>query len=247
MTPGPLMIDVRGLGKRYPPAGGVPRTLAQRIAGTLAPAEPRWALRDVTFPVHAGEVVGLIGRNGAGKSTLLRLLSRVVRPTAGEADLWGRLGSLLELGTGFHPDLSGRENVFLNGALLGLGRAEVRARYEAIAAFAELGDALEAPVRTYSSGMYLRLGFAVAAHLDAEILVLDEVLAVGDEFFRRKCLDHVRAACAGGRTVLLVTHDLGMVSDLCTRALLLENGRLVADGAPASVVAAYLSRPQGEA
>lgn len=188
------------------------------------------ALDDVSFDIGAGEAVGLLGRNGAGKSTLLKTLARVVRPTRGEAVLHGRIGSLLEVGTGFHPDLTGRENVFLAGAILGLSRSDIRARFDQIVEFAEIGPFLETPVKRYSSGMYTRLAYSVAAHLEADILLVDEVLAVGDAAFQRKCLGQMNEATRQGRTVVFVSHNLTQVRAFCTRGILLQKGRLVFDG-----------------
>lgn len=200
-----------------------------------------WALSDVSFDVHPGEVVGVIGRNGAGKSTLLKILSRITRPTSGRVGMRGRVGSLLEVGTGFHPELTGRENIFLNGAILGMTRAQIRSRLDEIVAFAEIAAFLDTPVKRYSSGMYVRLAFAVAAHLDPEILLVDEVLAVGDYAFQRKCLGKMEDVSRSGRTVLFVSHNMTAVSGLCTRAILLEQGRLVDNGPPGEVIRRFLS------
>jgi lipopolysaccharide transport system ATP-binding protein len=200
-----------------------------------------WALDDVTFAVEPGEVLGIIGRNGAGKSTLLKVLTRVTRPTRGRAFVRGRVGSLLEVGTGFHPELTGRENVFLSGAVLGMSRAEVRRKFDDIVAFSEVADFLDTPVKRYSSGMYVRLAFAVAAHLEPEVLILDEVLAVGDAAFQRKCQAKMSAIAREGRTVLFVSHNMVAVEHLCTRGLLLRDGRVHKDGDAASVIAAYLA------
>jgi lipopolysaccharide transport system ATP-binding protein len=214
----------------------------QRVRG-VEPArdEVIWALRDVSFEVRPGEVVGVIGRNGAGKSTLLKILSRVIRPTSGEADIYGRVGSLLEIGTGFHPDLSGRENVYLNGAIIGMRREEIKQKFDEIVAFAEVERFLETPIKYYSSGMYLRLAFAVAAHLEPEIIFLDEVLAVGDESFRKKCLRKMREVSQAGRTVFFVSHDLLAVQQLCGRVFLIDSGKLLEDGRAETVVASYLT------
>jgi lipopolysaccharide transport system ATP-binding protein len=201
-----------------------------------------WALRDVSFEVNPGEVVGLVGRNGAGKSTLLKLLSRITEPTTGRATLRGRVASLLEVGTGFHPDLTGRENIFLNGAILGMKRAEIVRKFDEIVAFAEIGNFLDTPVKRYSSGMYVRLAFAVAAHLDPEILIIDEVLAVGDAAFQKKCLGKMHHVASHGRTVLFVSHNMGAVQTLCSRAVMLEDGRVAAVGETRSVLARYLQR-----
>ena len=189
--------------------------------------ETIWALRDVTFALGAGEVVGIIGRNGAGKTTLLKVLSRITEPTSGRVELYGRVGSLLEVGTGFHPDFTGRENVYLSGSILGMTRAEIRNRFDAIVAFAEVEQFLDTPVKRYSSGMYVRLAFAVAAHLDPEILLVDEVLAVGDVTFQQKCLGKMNEVASGGRTVVIVSHNLPMIRQLCSKAAMIEAGRLV--------------------
>ncbi len=199
-----------------------------------------WALRDVSFEVQSGEVLGIIGRNGAGKSTLLKILSRITEPTSGRAVLRGRVGSLLEVGTGFHPELTGRENVYLNGAILGMRRAEISAKFDEIVAFSEVGRFIDTPVKRYSSGMKVRLAFAVAAHLDPEILLVDEVLAVGDAAFQKKCLGKMGAVAAEGRTVLFVSHNMGAMEKLCRRVVLLERGALVQDGAASEVIAGYL-------
>jgi lipopolysaccharide transport system ATP-binding protein len=201
----------------------------------------RWALRDVSFEVRHGEVVGVVGANGAGKSGLLKILARVTRPTTGRAEIHGRVGAMLEVGTGFHPELTGRENVYLNGALLGMTRAEITRKFEAIVAFAELAEFMETPVKWYSSGMSVRLAFAVAAHLEPEILLIDEVLAVGDEGFQQKCLAQLREIVAEGRTILLVSHQVRLIADLCDRVLMLDHGRLVLDGTPQVVLAHYLA------
>ncbi len=200
-----------------------------------------WALKGVSFQVQPGEVVGIVGRNGAGKSTLLKVLSRITEPTAGRARLRGRIGSLLEVGTGFHQELTGRENIYLSGAILGMSRREVGRQFDAIVAFAGLEPFLDTPVKRYSSGMYVRLGFAVAAHLEPEILVVDEVLAVGDAEFQTKCLARMRQVGQEGRTILFVSHNLAAVQALCSRALLLQQGQLVADDTPAAIVSRYLA------
>ena len=189
-----------------------------------------WALRDVSAAIEPGEAVGLIGRNGSGKSTLLRIVAGIIKPTTGTIAVGGRIGSLLELGAGFHPDFSGRENVFLNGSMYGLRRAEIRERFDEIVAFAELEDSIDRPVRTYSSGMYMRLGFAIAAHLDADVLLLDEVFAVGDEAFQRKCFAKIFEFKQRGGTIVFVSHDAGQVERLCERAVLLRHGQLEFDG-----------------
>lgn len=201
------------------------------------------ALDDVSLTVPAGQTLGIIGRNGAGKSTLLKLLSRVTAPTAGEIDLWGRVSALLEVGTGFNPQMTGRENVYLNGAILGMSRREVTDKLPAIVEFSELGDFLDTPVKRYSSGMRVKLGFSIAAQLTCEIMVMDEVLAVGDAAFRAKCLDALRVSARDkGRTVLYVSHNLDSVKNLCDRCVVLDKGRLVFDGAPDSAVDYYLGQ-----
>jgi lipopolysaccharide transport system ATP-binding protein len=199
-----------------------------------------WALKDVSFDVEPGEVIGIVGRNGAGKSTLLKILSQVVEPTEGYCQLRGRIGSLLEVGTGFHPELTGRENVFLNGSILGMSHREILRKFDEIVAFAEIEQFLDTPVKRYSSGMYVRLAFAVAAHLEPEILVIDEVLAVGDANFQQKCLGKMKDVAGHGRTILFVSHDMYAVRRLCGRAVLLENGRAVAIGPTEDVVPVYL-------
>jgi lipopolysaccharide transport system ATP-binding protein len=206
-----------------------------------------WALQDISFKVEAGEVLGIIGRNGAGKSTLLKILSRIIKPTGGEVDMYGRSGSLLEIGTGFHPDLTGRENVFLNGAIIGMKRAEIKDKFNEIIDFAGVDRFLDVPIKYYSSGMYLRLAFAVAAHLEPDILILDEVMAVGDAAFQKKCQTKMREVSREGRTVLFVSHDLMSVQQLCGRALLIESGKLLDVGDAASVVSNYLRKLSLEA
>ncbi len=254
------IIEVDGLGKRYHlgrgSGGGVGRyrTLRESLNegarrmltrrnrnGTESEEESFWALKDVSFRVAAGEVVGIIGRNGAGKSTLLKILSRITEPTEGRVTLRGRVASLLEVGTGFHPELTGRENIYLNGAILGMGRQEIRAKFEEIVAFAEVERFLDTPVKRYSSGMYVRLAFAVAAHLEPEILIVDEVLAVGDAEFQKKCLGKMQDVAKGeGRTVLFVSHNMGAITQLCTMALLLKQGKIIHTGNVADVARQYL-------
>jgi lipopolysaccharide transport system ATP-binding protein len=257
-----LAIRVESLGKQYTIGegrSGSYSTLRDRIAGGLATPwrkltgaragsareKPRddtfWALDGVSFDVQRGEVVGVIGRNGAGKSTLLKILSRITEPTTGSAEIYGRVGSLLEVGTGFHPELSGRENIFLNGAILGMRRAEIASKFDAIVAFSEISRFIDTPVKHYSSGMYLRLAFAVAAHLEPEILVVDEVLAVGDASFQKKCIDKMGEVARGGRTVLFVSHNLSAVLRLCPKAIWLDGGRIAAYGTSAPIVEKYLT------
>lgn len=200
-----------------------------------------WALRDIHFTVSQSEVVGVIGHNGAGKSTLLKILSRIVTPTHGRVGVRGRVGSLLEVGTGFHPELTGRENIFLNGAILGLRRSDIRKRFEEIVAFAEVEPFLDTPVKRYSSGMTVRLGFSVAAHLEPDVLIIDEVLSVGDQAFQRKCMGKATELGTQGRTVLVVSHNLAAIANMCSRAVLLDQGTLVADDVPARVIERYLT------
>src|SRR2546426_922928 len=201
-----------------------------------------WALRDVSFEVRQGEALGVIGRNGAGKSTLLKILSRITEPTTGSVVLDGRVGSLLEVGTGFHSELTGRENVFLNGAILGMRKAEIQQKFDEIVSFAEVEEFMDTPVKHYSTGMYLRLAFAVAAHLEPEILIVDEVLAVGDASFQRKCLGKMDSVAREGRAILFVSHNLDAVQRLCTRCLHIDKGQIVRDGAVGAVIAGYRSR-----
>lgn len=246
------VIEVTGLGKRYylshqKRADTLRDSLARRLSalwrrggdGELE-REEFWALRDVGFSVNQGDVVGIIGRNGAGKSTLLKVLARTTEPTAGRAVIRGRIASLLEVGTGFHPELSGRENIFLNGAILGMSRAEIARKFDEIVVFAEVERFLDTQVKHYSSGMYVRLAFSVAAHLEPEILIVDEVLAVGDIAFQKKCIGKMQDVSRGeGRTVLFVSHNLPIIRQLCTRALRLEAGRVLTLGSTAEVLTAY--------
>jgi lipopolysaccharide transport system ATP-binding protein len=210
-------------------------------------SEELWALRDISFEVNRGETLGIIGRNGAGKSTLLKVLSRITEPTEGRARIRGRVASLLEVGTGFHPELTGRENIYLNGSILGMTKAEIRKKFDEIVAFAEIDRFLDTPVKRYSSGMYVRLAFSVAAHLEPEILVVDEVLAVGDVAFQRKCMDYMKRLARSGITILLVSHNLFAVKAMCRRALVLSAGRLQFDGSAASGVEIYQENSQLEA
>src|SRR5712664_2990737 len=203
--------------------------------------ETFWALKDVSLEVKEGEVLGLIGRNGAGKTTLLKILSRITRPTTGWAEIHGRVGSLLEVGTGFHPELTGRENTFLSGAILGMGKAEIIRKFDEIVAFAELDKFIDTPVKHYSSGMYVRLAFAVAAHLEPEILLVDEVLAVGDINFQMKCLGKMGDVARAGRTVVLVSHSMAAINALCSRCIILDDGGIRRDGPTHEVVSAYES------
>ena len=244
-------IECRGIGKRYHLGEELPyRTLRETIARLASPNSRKsqnderyiWALSDIDFSVPSGEVVGIIGRNGAGKSTLLKILARITPPTVGDAVIYGRVASLLEIGTGFHNELTGRENIYLNGTLLGMTRDEVRKRFDEIVAFAECERFLDTPIKRYSSGMAMRLAFAIAAHLEPEILLIDEVLAVGDSAFQKKCLGRITEIATHGRTILFVSHNMVAVQDLCSRVLCLEAGRLYADGSPQSVISEYLGR-----
>jgi lipopolysaccharide transport system ATP-binding protein len=218
------------------------RALAKADRPAAASAALFWALRDVSLEVPSGSALGLIGANGAGKSTLLKILSRVTEPSVGQVHLYGRVGSLLEVGTGFHPELTGRENVLLSGAILGMKRSEIMAKFDAIVAFAEVAAFIDTPVKHYSSGMYLRLAFAVAAHLEPEILLIDEVLAVGDAAFQKRCLGKMDDVARTGRTVVFVSHNLEAVRRLCSHAVMLEQGSVVAFGETPTVIAHYLSR-----
>lgn len=207
---------------------------------TASPEDIIWALRDINFDVKVGEVVGIIGRNGAGKSTILKILSQITEPTFGRAIVNGKVSSLLEVGTGFHPELTGRENIYLNGAIMGMRRREIDQKFDEIVAFSEIEKFLDTPVKRYSSGMYVRLAFSVAAHMEPEILIVDEVLAVGDISFQKKCLGKMEDVSKGGRTVLFVSHNMQAIGDLCTNAILLENGHIVMRDTPSTVIKRYL-------
>jgi lipopolysaccharide transport system ATP-binding protein len=247
---GDVVIRVEALGKEYK-IGSRPakyNTLRDLLTAPLkmfrkdkrATDDRFWALKDVSFEVQRGEVVGVIGRNGAGKSTLLKILSRITEPTRGLADIYGHVGSLLEVGTGFHPELTGRENVYLNGAILGMKRVEIVRRFDEIVAFAGVERYMDTPVKHYSSGMYLRLAFAVAAHLEPEILIVDEVLAVGDAEFQKKCLGKMGDVARQGRTVLFVSHNMGAVAALCSRGIVLEDGSVVCDAETEVAISRYM-------
>jgi lipopolysaccharide transport system ATP-binding protein len=260
-----VIVRVENLGKKYrirhqrPERYTALRDVIAERAGRLFrprsdnPSDPPaiedfWALQDVSFEIRRGEVLGIIGRNGAGKSTLLKLLSRITEPTVGRIELDGRVASLLEVGTGFHPELSGRENIYLNGAILGMSRVEIQRKFDEIVAFAEVEKFLDTPVKRYSSGMYVRLAFSVAAHLETDILLVDEVLAVGDQEFQKKCLGKMHdVAARQGRTILLVSHNLAAVGEMAQRALLLDGGRIAVDGTVTDAVSTYLSKGQKEA
>jgi lipopolysaccharide transport system ATP-binding protein len=231
-------VLVRGAHNLWHKAAGMARGHG---IGSGETVEEFWAVKDVSFEVKRGEVLGIIGRNGAGKSTLLKILSRITEPSQGQVMINGRVASLLEVGTGFHPELTGRENIYLNGAILGMTRAEIRRKFDEIVAFAEVEKFLDTPVKRYSSGMYVRLAFAVAAHLEPEVLVIDEVLAVGDAEFQEKCLGKMSNVARGGRTVLFVSHNMAAVQHLCERAILLRNGRIACDDAPQKAISHYLS------
>jgi lipopolysaccharide transport system ATP-binding protein len=245
------IIEVRGIGKQYRlgQARGRYLSLRDEITGKFRRRDAResvkeckfWALRNVTFEVNPGEAVGLIGRNGAGKSTLLKVLSKITPPTEGKVIMRGRPGSLLEVGTGFHPELTGRENIYLNGSILGMSRKEIAGKFDDIVQFAEVEKFLDTPVKRYSSGMYVRLAFGVAAHLEPEILIVDEVLAVGDAQFQRKCLGKMSEIAHGGRTVIFVSHSMPAIEALCTRAVLLKAGSVCAVGAPRDLTRLYLA------
>ena len=249
-------VAVEGLSKRYrigelQAAYGTLRESLSHLAKRVAGQEHRrghdeiWALEDVSFGLEEGKALGIIGRNGAGKSTLLKILTRITTPTAGRAEIRGRVGSLLEVGTGFHPELTGRENVYLNGAILGMKRREINAKLPEIAEFSGVEKFLDTPVKRYSSGMHVRLAFSVAAHFEPEIMLVDEVLSVGDAEFQARCLGRMEDIGATGRTVIFVSHNLQAVSQLCDRAILLENGRVVVDGPSSEVVARYLQTVSG--
>ena len=249
MSSSEVAIAVRGLSKAYTISheGDRPSTLAETVLRRVrrpfqrAARETFWALRDLSFDILKGQVVGIIGRNGAGKSTLLKILSRITEPTSGEIDLYGRVGSLLEVGTGFHPELTGRENIFLNGAILGMAKSEIRQQFDAIVDFAGVEKFLDTPVKRYSSGMYVRLAFAVAAHLNPEILIVDEVLAVGDAEFQSKCLGKMKDVSNQGRTVLFVSHNIAAIQQLCTHGILLSAGRLKLADRVGPVITEYVA------
>ncbi len=249
-----LLVSARSLGKQYTLGANSLATLSLRDRLTDAvrslgkrknAANQFWALRDVSFDLHDSEVIGVIGRNGAGKSTLLKIISDITEPTEGEVHLFGRVSSLLEVGVGFHPELSGRENVFLNGAILGMSRAEIRRKFDEIVAFAEVGQFIDTPVKRYSSGMYVRLAFAVAAHLEPDVLIIDEVLAVGDIAFQRKCLGKMEDIRRKGRAVLVVSHNLSLIAQLCEKVIWLDRGRVMQSGPTREVVSAYLAEGAG--
>ncbi len=258
------MIEVQGIGKRYW-VGGLPlidhrgmhalleraiqapvRALSRKLFDAKPPlhsvsrqAHLRWAIRNVSFNVAKGEVLGIVGQNGAGKSVLLKILSRITRPTEGYARLQGSVSCMLEAGVGFHPELTGRENIRLSGAILGMSKREIETRMDEIISFAEIDEYLDTPVKHYSSGMFMRLGFAVVAHLETDIMLIDEVLAVGDEQFARRCTEKMRSVVRSGKTILFVSHDLDALEEICDRAILIRNGGIEMDGAPDQVVAEH--------
>jgi lipopolysaccharide transport system ATP-binding protein len=250
-------IRVRNLGKRYQlgarergyttlrealvRVAKAPFHRFRRLSGCSSSSESFWALKNVSFDIGEGEVVGIIGRNGAGKSTLLKILSQITEPSAGEVELHGRVGSLLEVGTGFHPELTGRENIYLNGAILGMKRHEIARKFDEIVAFAEVEEFLDTPVKRYSSGMYVRLAFSVAAHLEPETLIIDEVLAVGDTGFQQRCLAKMRDAARSGKTIIIVSHQVRTLESLCSSCILIDKGSLIERGKPDSVILSYLN------
>jgi lipopolysaccharide transport system ATP-binding protein len=252
--PDDIAIRVRGLGKKYRIGGPQEQyhtfrdAIVNSVKAPFRKLAPRsadqstnefWAIRDVSFDVHKGDVMGIIGRNGAGKSTLLKILSRITTPTEGEVDMYGRVGSLLEVGTGFHPELTGRDNIFLSGSILGMRKREIEEKFNEIVTFAEIQKFIDTPVKRYSSGMYVRLAFAVAAHLEPEILVVDEVLAVGDAGFQKKCLGKMDEVAKEGRTVLFVSHNMAAVQNLCVQGILMDKGKIVDGGDTQKVIKAY--------
>jgi len=251
-----IVIEVQGLGKRYrvgerEPYLALRDLLARAIKAPFRfakrpPPDYLWAVRDVDLEIRQGEVVGLIGRNGAGKSTLLKILARITRPTSGWAEVRGRVGSLLEVGTGFHSELTGRENVYLSGAILGMPKAEIERKFDEIVAFAEVERFLDTPLKHYSSGMQMRLAFAVAAHLEPEILLVDEVLAVGDAAFQKKCLGKMSDVARHGRTIIFVSHNMAAINAMCPRAVMLTQGKIVSDGPTAEVTARYYAETVGQ-
>lgn len=245
------IVTVRNVSKYYqvgrplkdrPPLREALAASVKRFARANGDSEGTfWALRDISFDANPGEVIGIIGRNGAGKSTLLRILARITKPSAGQIDIFGHLGSLLEIGTGFHPDLTGRENIFLNGAFLGMKVQEIKRKFDEIVAFSEVERFLETPVKHYSSGMYLRLAFSIAAHFEPEVLLLDEVIAVGDLAFQKKCFEKMRDVVSEGRTIFLVSHNLQTVQDLCQRVFLISSGRLCEETSVEKTIARYVN------
>lgn len=245
-----VVISIQHVSKKYVIGSQKDGSLRGTLAGLFVPKknqqEEFWALKDVSFDIQKGDVVGIIGKNGAGKSTLLKILSQITKPTDGRIALTGRVASLLEVGTGFHPELTGRENVFLNGTILGMTRKEVSAKFDEIVAFSGVEKFIDTPVKHYSSGMYVRLAFAVAAHLEPEILIIDEVLAVGDAEFQKKCLGKMKDVAGEGRTVIFVSHDLAAVKQLCNKGVLLKNGTVIAEGSMEEVIHSYTTEVKEE-
>src|ERR1700692_4294279 len=250
-----IVIGAEGLGKRYrrgltgPPEmlrDALTRVIKSPLAAMRRPQhETFWALEDVSLEVHEGEVLGLIGRNGAGKTTLVKILTRITRPTTGWVEIRGRVRSLLEVGTGFHGELTGRENTYLSGSILGMGKREIDRKFDEIVAFAEIDKFIDTPVKHYSSGMYVRLAFAVAAHLEPEILLVDEVLAVGDIAFQRKCMGKMGDVSRAGRTIILVSHNMAAINALASRVVLMKSGTIQFDGSPSEVTARYYAESLG--
>ncbi len=240
------IIEIRNLSKKYIISHKEPYyTLRDNLANLFkksAKKEEFWALKDINFEVKKGEIIGIIGKNGSGKSTLLKILTQITPLTTGEIKIRGRVSSLLEVGTGFHPELTGRENIFLNGAILGMTRAEIKRKFDEIVAFSEIGQFLDTPVKRYSSGMYVRLAFAVAAHLEPEILLVDEVLAVGDTSFQKKCLGKMNDVAKSGRTIVFVSHNMAAINELCQKCILLDGGKMIAYGKTNTVITKYLSK-----
>jgi len=246
MTEKPTVIKTEHIGKKYVikhnrEASGLPAGKSSRIFNALKrqTAEDFWALKDINFEIKQGERIGIIGKNGAGKSTLLKLLSRITEPTEGRIELLGKISAMLEVGTGFNPELTGRENVYLNGAILGMSKTEIDGKFDKIVEFSEIGKFIDTPVKRYSSGMYVRLAFAVASHLDPDILIIDEVLAVGDQKFRQKCLNRMNEIAESDKTIICVSHQMNVIRELCGRVMVLQNGELIYDGEPEEGIKLY--------
>jgi lipopolysaccharide transport system ATP-binding protein len=230
-----------GENKTYPTLRDKLMELPNRLFKGPQKTKEFWALNNISFEVEKGEVVGIIGRNGAGKSTMLKILARITEPTSGKISMYGRVASMLEVGTGFNPELTGRENIYLNGAIIGMKKSEIKTKFDDIVEFSGIGKFLDTPVKHYSSGMYVRLAFAVSAHLDADILLVDEVLAVGDAEFQKKCLDKMRSLASSGRTVIFISHDLSSIGNLCSKVILMEKGSITAQGATSTIIQRYYS------
>ena len=250
------IVSVRNISKLYHVGRPLRSSLRQAVTSAVKSPFARlngrssddtiWALKDISFEAMPGEVIGIIGRNGAGKSTLLRVLARITKPSRGEIDIYGRLGTLLEIGTGFHPDLTGRENIFVNGTILGMKVKEIKRKFDEIVAFSEIERFLETPVKHYSSGMYLRLAFSIAAHFEPEVLLMDEIIAVGDISFQEKCFAKMKSVSREGRTIFLVSHNLGSIQNLCQRVFLLSAGRLCEEEDPQKVISIYVNEKNRE-